>query len=88
MRDLNQCFRELVTMFIPLRFVSAEADSIRPSRVQIRCPTVVSPSEEHSAYYVVRDGNGQALAYIYYENTPSRRSAAKLLTKDEGRIAL
>jgi hypothetical protein len=33
----------------------------------------------------VRDHNGQALAYIYYENKPSRRSAAKLLTKDEAR---
>jgi hypothetical protein len=27
-------------------------------------------SEEHSAYYVVRDRNGQGLAYIYYENEP------------------
>jgi hypothetical protein len=42
-------------------------------------------SEEHSAYYVVRDRNGQGLAYIYYENKPGRRSTAKLLTKDEAR---
>jgi len=47
-------------------------------------------SEEHSAYFVVRDGNGQAIAYIYYENESGRRSAvkrlaAKLLTKDEPR---
>jgi hypothetical protein len=42
-------------------------------------------AEEHSGHYVVRDGNGQAVAYIYYENHPSRRSAAKLLTKDEAR---
>jgi hypothetical protein len=47
-------------------------------------------SEEHSAYFVVRDGNGQAIAYIYYENESGRRSAvkrlaAKLLTKDEAR---
>jgi hypothetical protein len=33
--------------------------------------------------FVVRDRNGQQLAYVYYENEPGRRSAAKLLTKDE-----
>jgi hypothetical protein len=33
----------------------------------------------------VRDSNGQALAYVYDEEEPGRRSAAKLLTKDEAR---
>jgi hypothetical protein len=42
-------------------------------------------SEEHAAYFVVRDHNGQALAYVYYENESGRRSAAKMLTKDEAR---
>jgi hypothetical protein len=32
-----------------------------------------------------KDGNGQQLAYVYYEDEPARRSAAKLLTKDEAR---
>jgi hypothetical protein len=36
-------------------------------------------------YFVVRDSNGQKLAYIYYECEPGRRSAAKLLSKDEAR---
>jgi hypothetical protein len=36
-------------------------------------------------HYVVRDADGQQLAYIYYSNDPERRSAAKLLTKDEAR---
>jgi hypothetical protein len=36
-------------------------------------------------YYVVRDADGQQLAYIYYSNVPERRSAAKLLSKDEAR---
>ena len=36
-------------------------------------------------YYVVRDANKQQIAYVYYENDPGRRSAAKLLTKDEAR---
>ena len=33
----------------------------------------------------MRDHNGQALASIYFEDEPGRRSAAKLLTKDEAR---
>ncbi|MGC2075862.1 MAG: hypothetical protein WA728_07485 [Xanthobacteraceae bacterium] len=31
------------------------------------------------------DSSGQKLAYVYYEEEPGRRSAAKLLTKDEAR---
>jgi hypothetical protein len=33
----------------------------------------------------VRDHNGQQLAYVYFEEEPGRRSAAKLLSKDEAR---
>jgi hypothetical protein len=37
---------------------------------------------------VVRDHNGQQLAYVYIEDEPRRRSAAKLLERDEAlRIA-
>jgi hypothetical protein len=41
--------------------------------------------EETPACFIVRDGNEQTLAYVYCEDEPGRRSAAKLLTKDEAR---
>jgi hypothetical protein len=45
--------------------------------------------DELEACFVVKDSAGQKLAYIYYEEDPARRSAAKLLTKDEAhRIAV
>jgi hypothetical protein len=34
----------------------------------------------------VRDHNGQQLAYVYFEDDSGRRSAAKLLSKDEARM--
>jgi hypothetical protein len=33
----------------------------------------------------VRGHTGQALAYVYFEDEPGRRSSATLLTKDEAR---
>src|SRR6516165_4264625 len=41
--------------------------------------------ELNDACFVVRDANGQQLTYVYYENEPGRRSAAKPLSKDEAR---
>ena len=43
------------------------------------------PVEETDACFIVRDANGQALAYVYFQQEPGRRSAAKLLTRDEAR---
>jgi hypothetical protein len=41
--------------------------------------------EELGSCFVMIDSNGQKLAYIYFEEEAGRRSAAKLLSKDEAR---
>jgi hypothetical protein len=40
--------------------------------------------EELDACFVVRDSDGQQLAYVYFEDEPGRRSAAKLLMRRGG----
>jgi len=41
--------------------------------------------EETDACFIIRDHSGYALAYVYFEEEPGRRSAAHLLTRDEAR---
>jgi hypothetical protein len=41
--------------------------------------------DEQEACFIVRDANGQALAYVYFEDEPGRRAAAHLLTRDKAR---
>jgi hypothetical protein len=38
-------------------------------------------AEETDACFIVRDANGQALGYFYFEDEPGRHSAAKLLRR-------
>jgi hypothetical protein len=41
------------------------------------------------ACFIVNDGDGQALAYVYFEEEPGRRSAENLMSHDEaGALAL
>ena len=41
--------------------------------------------EETAPCFIVRDKNAQALAFVYCEDDPGRRTTAKLLTRDEAR---
>ena len=41
--------------------------------------------EETAPCFIVRDANGQALAFVYCEDKSRRRATGKLLTRDEAR---
>jgi hypothetical protein len=41
--------------------------------------------EKTQPCFIVRDSDGQALAFVYFEDEPGRRAAASLLTRDEAR---
>jgi hypothetical protein len=46
-------------------------------------------AEELDSCFVVKDANGQALAYMYFEKEPRRPFRRELLTRDEAqRIAI
>jgi hypothetical protein len=50
-----------------------------------RFPPPWSVVEENAACFIVKDHEGESLAYVYFEDEPGRRSVAHLLTRDETR---
>ena len=56
-----------------------------PGMTPRRFPPPWLVEEHNNACFIVKDATGQALGYFYFEDEPGRRSAAKLLSKDEAR---
>jgi hypothetical protein len=46
-----------------------------------RFPPPWSVDKENAACFIVRDREGKSLVYVYFEDEPGRRAAAKLLTR-------
>jgi hypothetical protein len=58
---------------------------VRSDHPRRRFPPPWDIEEANAACYIVSDNNGTALAYVYFESEPGRRTAANLLTRDEAR---
>jgi endo-1,4-beta-D-glucanase Y len=50
-----------------------------------RFPPPWTVEEANNACFIVKDANGFAVSYVYFESEPGRRAAANLMTKDEAR---
>jgi len=53
-----------------------------PERRRFPLPWTV---EQRAESFIVRDANGLALAYFYFDDEPQRRAATDRLTSDEAR---
>ena len=62
---------------------------MRSAKPERRFPppwSVEEPNQKLDRWcFIVRDANGNALAYVYFEEETGWRAAAKLLTRDEAR---
>jgi hypothetical protein len=65
----------------PAGLCSAMPDPTQPPR-RFPPPWTV---EETTPCFIVRGANEQALAFVYCEDEPGRRTTGKLLTRDEAR---
>ncbi len=59
-------------------------DKVRSDMPERRFPKPWT-AEETEVCFIIRDQNGQALAYVYYEEERCRRAKASLLTREEAR---
>jgi hypothetical protein len=59
--------------------------AIIPHAFPRRFPPPWTIDEANDACFIVKDHNGDAPAYVYFENDPGRRAAARMLTTDEAR---
>jgi hypothetical protein len=69
-------------MFYFWRIDNHDGECGTPEHSRFPAPWI---AQDLGACFVVKDGSGQKLGYFYYEEEPGRRSAAKMLTRDEAR---
>jgi hypothetical protein len=72
---------KLLSFVVGTARASPPRDKATPER-HFRSPWSV---EDLASCFVVKARGGQELAYIYYEDDPSRRSIVKLLSREEAR---
>ena len=58
---------------------------LRPNKCfgYARTPRFPAALEERQESFIVKDANGQQLAYLYFEDEPQRRMSMKRLSRDE-----
>ena len=64
------------------RFPSTSLPTVLEAMTERRFPSPWS-IEERQESFIVKDANGQQLAYLYFEDEPQRQMSMKRLSRDE-----